>query len=93
MAEFASKRDRERVWEGSPWHISKHAVILSEFNECMKPSGFQFNKLQLWARVPNLPFNLRNEKRGQAMEKQIDANAQSVQFDPHGGFLEDESYG
>ncbi|KAI4989719.1 hypothetical protein ZWY2020_038082 [Hordeum vulgare] len=27
-AEFESKRDRDRVWEGSPWHINKHAVIL-----------------------------------------------------------------
>ena len=29
VADFESQRDRDRVWAGSPWHISKNAVILS----------------------------------------------------------------
>ena len=45
IAEFESQRDRDRVWEGSPWHISKHAVVLTEFKECMRPSELQFEKL------------------------------------------------
>ncbi|KAM0844150.1 hypothetical protein ACQ4PT_057242 [Festuca glaucescens] len=38
VAEFATQRDRDRVWEGSPWHVSKNVVVLSEFEECMQPS-------------------------------------------------------
>jgi hypothetical protein len=64
VAKFETKRDRDRVWEGSPWHISKHAVILEEFEEHMQPSELKFDKLQIWARVLNLPYNLRNDTWG-----------------------------
>ena len=37
VAEFATQRDRDHVWDGSPWHISKNAVILAEFSDCMRP--------------------------------------------------------
>ena len=87
VAEFTSKRDRDRVWDGSPWHISKHAVILSEFDDCMRPSELKFDRLQLWARVPNLPYNLRNETWGKLIAQQIDKDATSVQFDHVGGYL------
>lgn len=36
VADFESQRDRDRVWDGSPWHISKNAVILAEFKDCMR---------------------------------------------------------
>jgi hypothetical protein len=62
VAEFATARDRERVWEGSPWHVSNNAVILSEYEECMKPSQLKFDRLSIWVRVLNLPFNLREKK-------------------------------
>ncbi|KAE8778169.1 Alanyl-tRNA synthetase [Hordeum vulgare] len=52
----------------------------------MRPSELQFDKLQIWARVLNLPFNLRSDVRGKAMARQIDENA-SVQLDPFGGYL------
>jgi hypothetical protein len=35
VAEFATQRDRDRVRDGSPWHVSKNAVILSEFEDGM----------------------------------------------------------
>lgn len=87
MAEFACKRDRDRMWEGSPWHVSKNAVILPEFEECMRPSELKFDKLQLWARVLNLPFNLRAEPWSTAIAHQIDKQASSVQFDHTVGYL------
>nr|XP_045084733.1 uncharacterized protein LOC123494119 [Aegilops tauschii subsp. strangulata] len=87
VAEFATKRDRDRVWEGSPWHISKHAVILSEFDDCMRPSELSFDKLQVWARVVNLPFNLRDEAWSRAIAKQLDKNATDIHFDHGGGYL------
>lgn len=61
VAEFESQRDRDMVLDGSPWHVSKHAVILEQFEECMRPSELKFDKLQLCARVINLPYNLRND--------------------------------
>nr|XP_020148000.1 uncharacterized protein LOC109733210 [Aegilops tauschii subsp. strangulata] len=87
VAEFETQRDRDRVWDGSPWHVSKHAVILTEFKESMQPSELQFDKLRIWARVLNLPFNLRSDTRGKVVARQIDTNASAVQFDPVGGFL------
>jgi hypothetical protein len=87
VAEFESQRDRDRVRDGSPWHVSKNAVILEEFVECMQPSELKFDKLQLWVRILNLPFNLRNPIWGKAIAKEIDKNATQFVFDPVGGYL------
>lgn len=87
MAEFSCKRDRDHMSEGSPWHVSKHVLILMVFVEWMQPSELKFDKLQLWARVLNLPFNLRNDTWGNEMAKQIDPEASSVQLYPVGGYL------
>jgi hypothetical protein len=62
-------------------------VILEEFVEWMQPSELRFDKLQLWARVLNLPFNLRNPTWGKAIAKMIDKEASQVMFDSVGGFL------
>ena len=35
VAEFENQHDRDRVWEGSPWHVSRNAVILADFNDCI----------------------------------------------------------
>lgn len=86
-AEFESKRDRDRVWEGSPWHISKHAVILEDFEAHMQPSELKFDRLPVWAWVVNLPYNLKNETWGLAIAQQIDKEHSIVQIDPVGGFL------
>ena len=72
VADFESQRDRGRVWAGSPWHISKKAVILSEFKDCMRPDEVRFDMLHLWARVLNLPYNLRDDSWGRMIAKQID---------------------
>ena len=61
VAEFENQRDRDRVWDGSPWHISKNDVILVDFNDCMRPTDLKFDRLKVWARVVNLPFNLRTD--------------------------------
>lgn len=87
VADFEIERDRDRVEEGSPWHVSKHAVILEEFVPCMRPSELKFDKLQVWARVINLPLHLRDDKWGTAIAKQLDKNATGAQIDPMGGYL------
>ena len=87
VAEFESQRDRDRVWSGSPWHISKNAVVLAEFDECMRPDEVQFDHLQIWARVMDLPYNLRDEAWWMPIAKQMDKHAQFVKFDHNDGYL------
>ena len=87
VAKFESQRDRDRVWEGSPWHINKNAVILAEFEGWMRPSDLSFDKLQVWVRFLNLPYNLRNTTKGLGVARQIDKACSVVQIDPVGGFL------
>lgn len=87
MADFEIERDRDCVKEGSPWHVSKHAVILEEFIPCMRSSELKFDRLQVWARVINQPFHLSDDAWGVAITKQLDKNASGAQIDPVGGFL------
>lgn len=87
VAEFENQRDRDRVWAGSPWHLNKNAVILAEFEDCMRPDEVKFNWLQVWARVMNLPYNLRDDAWSIPIAKQIDENVQMASFDHMGGYL------
>ncbi|KAE8774310.1 hypothetical protein D1007_53336 [Hordeum vulgare] len=61
--EFDTKRDHDRVWDGSPWHISKHAVILEDFEPHIQPSKLKFDRLQEvgWQGVP---FTWDNKQQG-----------------------------
>ena len=60
---------------------------LGEFAEYMRPDEVQFDRLFLWARVPNLPYNLRDDKWGKMIGAQFDKEATAVQFDHIGGYL------
>lgn len=53
----------------------------------MRPDEVKFDRLHLWARVLNLPYNLRDDSRGKVIAAQIDQKATSAQFDHMGGFL------
>ncbi|XBI85862.1 hypothetical protein VPH35_093929 [Triticum aestivum] len=53
IAEFATKSDKERVIDGAPWTVGKHAVLLNEFDSKQKPSDFTFKSIMLWARIMN----------------------------------------
>ena len=85
VAEFSTHPDRDRVWEGSPWPVSKTVVILSDFEECMKPSKLKFDSIMLWARVLNLSFNLREKKWWIPIAQQIGKKAFVSEFDHVGG--------
>jgi hypothetical protein len=67
LAEFANQFDRDRVLGGSPWHISKHGVLLKFFDPLVKPSDVIFDRLSLWARIFKLPFGLMNDTRGKEL--------------------------
>ncbi|KAM0913768.1 hypothetical protein ACQ4PT_011941 [Festuca glaucescens] len=64
MAEFSCERDKLRVLDGSPWHVSKHGVILNEYDKNLKPHEYLFEELTLWARFMSLPFGLMNDHWG-----------------------------
>jgi hypothetical protein len=64
MAEFAKEADKTRVLNRAPWTVSKHCVILSDFDPRVKPDAVRFDKLAVWARILNLPFGLMNDQRG-----------------------------
>jgi hypothetical protein len=61
VAELPSERERDRIWERSPWTVSKHAVVLENFKRSQRPSELRFDRLPIWIRVMNLPFNLHDD--------------------------------
>jgi hypothetical protein len=64
VAEFASKADKNRVLDGPPWVVGKHAVLLKEFNIDLKPKDMVFNGMKVWARIINLPFGYMHKRWG-----------------------------
>jgi hypothetical protein len=71
MAEFATKADMDRVSGGSPWNISKHAVLLKVFDPSVKPADVCFDRLSIWAKILNLPFGLMNDTRGNGLASKL----------------------
>ena len=59
VANLETKRDRDRIWEGGPWTVGKHAVVLVKFDFRSNPDDWKFDQMQIWARVTKLPYNLR----------------------------------
>jgi hypothetical protein len=47
VAEFAAKADKDRVLDGPPWVVGKHAVLLKEFNIDLKPKDMVFNGMKV----------------------------------------------
>ncbi|KAE8778061.1 hypothetical protein D1007_49038 [Hordeum vulgare] len=71
LAEFRCKADKDRVKEGSPWTISKHCILLMDFDPSLKPGDVCFDSLSMWVRILNLPFNLMNDDRGKALASKL----------------------
>jgi len=63
IADFGAAVDNKKALEGSPWMVGKHAVVLQEYDEALKPSDVSFAKMELWVRILNLPFGWMNERR------------------------------
>jgi hypothetical protein len=64
VAEFAFEQDRDRVKGGSPWIFGKHALILQEYDERLRPSEIVFAQMEIWTRILNIPLGWINETRG-----------------------------
>jgi hypothetical protein len=65
VVEFDFKLDMERALNGSPWLVGKHAVVLHEYDTNMKPSEIHFDRLDVWARIIDLPLGWMNKSRGE----------------------------
>jgi hypothetical protein len=71
VAEFSLKQDMERALGGSPWLVGKHAVILREYDEKLKPSEIRFDRLDIWVRILDLPLGWMNKHRGERVMELI----------------------
>jgi hypothetical protein len=71
IAEFGSKVDRDRVMEGSPWKVGKHAVLLKFFDADVSPVDVVFDRLAIWARIHKLPTRLMRADRGLEIAKPL----------------------
>lgn len=65
IAEFNYKQDMERALGGSPWLVGKHAVILRDYDESLKPSEIRFDRMDIWVRILDLPLGWMNKHRGE----------------------------
>lgn len=64
VAEFAFEQDRDRVRGGSPWIFGKHALIMQDYDERLRPSKIVFDRMDIWVRILNVPLGWMNETRG-----------------------------
>jgi hypothetical protein len=64
VAEFDYEQDMERALGGSPWVVGKHAVILREYEDSLKPSEIRFDRMDIWVRIIDLPLGWMNQHRG-----------------------------
>ncbi|KAM0883033.1 hypothetical protein ACQ4PT_031892 [Festuca glaucescens] len=71
VAEFGSKADRDRVMDGSPWKVGKHAVLLKKCDADVSPVDVVFDRLAIWARILKLPTRLMRADRGLEIARPI----------------------
>ncbi|KAE8770261.1 hypothetical protein D1007_58023 [Hordeum vulgare] len=83
VVEFRSQADRDRVMEGSPWRVGKHAILLKFFDVDISPVDVVFDRLAIWARITKLPTRLMRASRGIEIAKPI-GNVIKVEADDLG---------
>ena len=47
--------------------VGKHAVILCEYDETLKPSEITFDRMDVWVRILDLPLSWMNKHRGERL--------------------------
>ncbi|XP_066379288.1 uncharacterized protein [Miscanthus floridulus] len=81
VVEFGSPRDMERVLAGSPWMVGKYSVLLQEYDEKLTAADVKFDRVELWARILNLPLGWMNRSRG---SRAMDLIGRVIQMDVDG---------
>ncbi|KAM0826239.1 hypothetical protein ACQ4PT_069012 [Festuca glaucescens] len=71
VAHLEKEQDRKRIWEGAPWMVNNHAVVLDDFETSMRPSEVRFGRIPVWVQCHDLPFNWLNTKRAENIASQI----------------------
>jgi hypothetical protein len=64
VVDFGDRIAMNRVLEGSPWMVGKHAVILKPFDARLRASDIKFEKMDIWARILDLPLGWMNDHKG-----------------------------
>jgi hypothetical protein len=54
LATFEKEQDRRRVWEGAPWMVGNHAIVLDNFETSKRPSEFSFGRTPIWIQCHDL---------------------------------------
>jgi hypothetical protein len=62
--ELGSMADRDRIMDGSPWRVGKHAVLLKKYDAEIEPHRVMFDRLAIWPRIIALPPRLMRVERG-----------------------------
>jgi len=47
VAEFSFQQDMERTLGGSPWMVGRHALILQQYDERLRPSEINFDRIEI----------------------------------------------
>jgi hypothetical protein len=68
---------------GSPWIFGKHALILQDYDERLRPSEIGFDRLEIWARILNIPLGWMNETCGSRAMSLI-GEVRKMDVDKHG---------
>lgn len=64
IAEFGNAKDMEKVLMGTPWMVGKYAVLLQDYDAKLSASDIVFDRMEIWARIPDLPLGWMNRTRG-----------------------------
>lgn len=83
VADFGCARDMERVLLGAPWMVKKYAVLMQEYDGTQCASDIVFDKMELWARIIDLPLGWMNRTRG-ARAMEMLGKVQSMDVDKDG---------
>lgn len=71
MAEFGTKQDADRILDGTPWMVGKYAVLLQAFDARLRASDIRFDKMEIWARITDLPIGWMNENKGKPVMSKL----------------------
>jgi hypothetical protein len=65
VAEFNFQEDMEWALAGSPWMVGRHALILQNYDERLRPSEVRFDYMDIWVRIMNLTLGWMNQHHGE----------------------------
>ncbi|KAK3164804.1 hypothetical protein QOZ80_1AG0025010 [Eleusine coracana subsp. coracana] len=71
IADFQGQVEEERDLHGSPWMVGKYASILQDSDGNLRPSDVNFENMNIWICVQNLPFGWMNAQKGEKIARMI----------------------